>query len=722
MAAIKEIIMENIKGQNTIQKLTGKDIIVGLNGVGKTTRLQALGISLMGYVPGNGKQNAETYKLCSGNDMTVGVVTDTNFKATRTFSRKINNGKDGSISYSYSQDINVYPSKSEGKNSEKENRIAEELGNLPVMLDFGEFLKLSDNKRRDFIYSLSPRKKSDWDRDKVEQYLKDELLTIDLEVNNPDQYQIMEQIIFDCIKQFPEGFDVQAGLQSMTDWAKNKRSHWREEKDNAQGAVRKIADLKNKLKETDRNLIKNKKELEELQQKYVEIEKRLIEAKRNKEAYDKHVEKVNNLQTKIKELSNKEIDTDTAVIDEKIKLMKANLEDQVDYTEKIQKEKDDLKEIQEAKINLTEKISNLKNKLVELKVKLEHYQENVDAINNHENICVIDNKIACGKDFSKYLEYAEGEIDKYQTAITNLNESISNEETKLQKINAKIKLTAQEIEDLEKKKDLQTKKAEQARTAIAALEKERDQKVNAETIHQNNLKNLQDQLKEVHDEKLEAVIPMEPLEKSKAGYLARAKELKEKIEEQGKAKTTLSSLKSTMIDSKKAQYYYTNFRSLYDVLGASGIQGELVKEILEPIREDIQENFRAMGLDYEFYFRTETEGGKEIFQFGWKNDFGDRRNFDALSTGQQILLLIALMTTIIEKADPVAKILAIDKIENLDLPNFEKVLQGANCISGKLDNLLLFLRTPWNMKLPEEMEGFHVWDLDKEDSADESAA
>ncbi len=721
MGAIKEIIMENIKGQNTIQKLTGKDIIVGPNGIGKTTRLQSLGISLTGYVPGNGKQNAETFKLCSGGDMTVGVVTD-DFKVTRTFSEKVKSEKDGSTSCSYSQDINVYPSKGEKKNSQKESRIEEELGSLPVMLDFNEFLKLTDNKRRDFIYSLSPKKESDWDRDMVEQYLRDELLTFDLEVNNPDQFQIMEQIIFECMKQFPEGFDIQAGLQAMTDWAENKRSHWREEKENSQGAVRKIADLKNQLKETDRNLIKNKKELEDFQNKYIEVEKQLIKADRNKKAYDIRLEKITNLKAKIKALSEKEIDTDTAAIEDKIKLLKVSIENQQNYTDLIKKEKADLKKSQDLKDGLKDNINNYKNKLVEHTVIITNLEKTIDTINEHSNVCVIDTKIACNKDFSRYMEYANLQIIKNQEQAEKIKAGIAKEESKIKKVTTEIQLIEREMDSLEKKKELQAQNNEKARATIASLEKEKDQKANAETIHKNNLTNLQEQLKEVEDEKIEPVIPMEPLEKSKAGYKVRITELKSKIEEQEKAKNTLSSLKSTMIDSKKAQYFYTNFRSLYSCLGASGIQGELVKEILEPIRADIQANFKAMGLNYDFYFRTESEGGKEIFQFGWKNDFGDKRNFDALSTGQQILLLIALMTTIIEKANPNSKILAIDKVENLDYNNFRKVLQGANCLEEKLDNLILLIRTPWKMELPEVLEGFNVCNLDKEGALDESAA
>ena len=62
---------ENVKGQNCTQELTGRDIFVGPNGSGKSTRIESVGISILGYVPGKGKKNEETFKLSTGNAMEV---------------------------------------------------------------------------------------------------------------------------------------------------------------------------------------------------------------------------------------------------------------------------------------------------------------------------------------------------------------------------------------------------------------------------------------------------------------------------------------------------------------------------------------------------------------------------------------------------------------------------------------------------------------------------
>ncbi|MFW5916425.1 MAG: hypothetical protein ACOCTM_03025, partial [Bacteroidota bacterium] len=674
---------------------------------------------LLGYCPGNGKLNKETYKLCSGTEMTVGLVTD-NFKATRTFTREKKNKKDGSIKFSHGEEINVYPSEGESKKSQKEDRIANELGDFPVMLDFNEFLNKSDNKRRDFIYSLSPKSESDWTREDVEQYLRDELLTVDLEVNNLDQYEIMEEIIENCMKQFPEGFDIEAGLQAMIDWAYNKRSHWREEKENAQGAVRKISDLKNKLEETDRNLRANKKERDEAQKDLVKVEKQITQAEEKEKAAKKRKEKIEKLEAKLEKLKEKEVKTDTSETDRLIKQYQEQIKE-VDFSDQKEELNKKLEDLKEKKDNLLSSREKLSNQITKLKTGIQHFNETLKTIKSNDGLCVVDDAIKCNKDFSKYIEYAELQKKENSEKLHQLKEKMAELNNEIARVKEDIQATVKKHRELGNKADKQARENEKARKRINELQKEKQQIANAEENHQEKVKMHEEQLQELREEKIEPAAPLEPLKKQKKGLESKIEKLKEKIEKQEEAKNTLSNLKSSMIDSKKAQYYYTNFRSLYDALGAGGLQGELVKERLEPIETEIQSNLKAMGIDNEFYFQTQTESGKEVFQFGWKNRFGDRLNFDALSTGQQIILLIAMMTTIIDQADPACKILSVDKIENLDYKNFQRVIRASNKISDKLDNILFLLRTPWKMELPDEIEGFKVWEL-KGEKADETAA
>lgn len=49
---IKTIRTRNIKGNTFDQELTGRDVFVGPNGSGKSTRLQAVQLAMLGYIPG----------------------------------------------------------------------------------------------------------------------------------------------------------------------------------------------------------------------------------------------------------------------------------------------------------------------------------------------------------------------------------------------------------------------------------------------------------------------------------------------------------------------------------------------------------------------------------------------------------------------------------------------------------------------------------------------
>lgn len=715
MKKINGIVMENIKGQNTVQELTGRDIILGSNGVGKTTRLQALGMALMGYVPGQGKKADETFKLASADSMTVGLNTE-DFSFTREFKKKVTKSKDGSTKESIQQSLNVSPSKGETKIAEKEARILAEMGNLPVMLDFNEFLGLSDSKRREFIYNLAGFNSEKWTKDKVREYLENNLLTTELEVNSPEQYELMKSIIEDVLKEYPEKYDITSGLQSMLDWTKTKLSYWNDEKKRAQAAVQKLGELKNKLNDTDRNLKANKEEIEKLQEELVKVEKQISEDTQKKKNIDARLAKTEQLKKSISYEELKECSINATETENKIKDLKAQIK-QVDNSEKIKQIIDKIAGLQnEAKTIIKDK-DEVKSKGIELKAQIEATQKTLDRVKNVKSCCVLDKKIACNKDFTKFILYTEGEIKKLQIQKQVLAETYKELDEKYNEINEKYNKLEETKNDLNQEELDTNRKNNTITSHINELEKFLNQAKSFDTLKSEKIARLKEELEKLQAEPIDPIAPLDILEKQAASIRTNIDSLKAKIDEQEKAKTTLSNLKASMIDSKTAEYNHINFKSLDEVLGAKGLQGELVKETLEPIQNDIQANLSAMGIENEFYFTTETAAGKEIFQFGWKDKFGDKRNFDALSTGQQMILLIAILTTFIEKANPNSKILAIDNIENLDSENFKKVITGLNRISDKLDNIILS-----GVIDVEKVEGFKVWDLNKVGEANEQTA
>ncbi len=721
---INEITMRNLKGQMNNQKLTGKDILVGPNGKGKTTRLQAIGIALLGYVPGKGKLPAETFKLASADTMSIGLVTD-NLTFTRTFSRSEKSGKDGANNVSVSQGIDLSPSRGEKKAADKEARIAFEVGNFPVMLDFNEFLSLSDSKRRDFIYGLSAIKTDLWDRVGVEKHIRTKLLTLDLEVNNPDQFKIMEGLITEAMKQFPEAYDIQAGLQSMIEWAKAKQTHWNDEKKNAVGAVKKLADMKNQLAETDRNIVQHKTELEQLQQQLTNSESQLARDRERKRAIDQRLVRTSELGTMIETLlkveTQPEVKYDSIITELHGQIKEFNFTAEfAKLDQELQSINSQLKEAKEQDRAAYDALAKTKAEIVMLSSTLKQIDEQSQK-NGAAKVCVIHPKIGCDKDFSKA-------VSVFNLQLVVLEQKEADQDAVLKEVRKQIEILEASKNNIDVRRT-ETHKSqttlnqvnEETRKSIAGIEKKKADEVNAAARISDQLKMYQEELTRLRNLPAEVIAPLDILEKQSEGLRAQIKELKAKLEEQEKAKIMLSNLKSTMIDSKTATYNAQCIKDLADSLGAKGLQGELVKGILEPIRADIQMNLGLMGIDSEFYFSTESDTGKEVFQFGWKNSFGDERNFDALSTGQQLLLLIAMLVTFLERSNPPLKVLAIDNIENLDRVNFRKALAGMDKLSDKIDNIILsgvvdLYETKWidgeevRTLLPE-LNGWGVTDL-----------
>ena len=84
---IKLIRFKNFKGSTGSQELTGVDLFVGRNGAGKTTRLQAVALSMVGYIPGKGKKAESVFRFATGDSMSAGLTMENGFSFDRTFEK-----------------------------------------------------------------------------------------------------------------------------------------------------------------------------------------------------------------------------------------------------------------------------------------------------------------------------------------------------------------------------------------------------------------------------------------------------------------------------------------------------------------------------------------------------------------------------------------------------------------------------------------------------------
>jgi len=695
--------MRGIKSASGAQELTGRDIIVGVNGAGKTTRIQALGISLLGYAPGGGKLLSETMKMANGDSMKVGVETD-GFTVVREFTR--NGAK-------IEQDICLLPpnSKKQGdKVADKERRIQQELGAFPVTLDFGEFLSLSDAKRREFIYGLAAGGDDGADSaDKADEALRGRLRLP--ETADPAEIEALEADIAECLGQYPAGAGLQEGLQAMLDYAKEQTSYWKKERDTSIGASQKIAEYKNDLAETDRNLNANNNRLDELHKSITNVAADLAVARAENLRIDAANKRMDALEEEVRGI---EVETNAGNV---IKLRNAIAQysmeiRNVDNSAAIAAALESINQGRGLLGGLEKGVEALRDEYQFFKVRKAANETLLEQIKKQGGKCPIDCRIECDKDFSDLIGSLTLAISADCDTLKEIAQRGADANAGLAEARQGVDDAQLAIDALRQEEVDALRENEQIHVIVRDLQAEIAATESFDATKEARLKAKREELLGLRPETGEQRwqrMNTEALEEILGQLEGEAEALKAKVAEQVKARNALASLQSSMVDSVIAGYHADAWKNIAEAVGPKGLQGELVKDALAPLTAAVQAKLDQMGASGRaFYFQTTDSKGKEIFQFGWTGPDGFRRNFDALSTGEQLLLLIALMTTIIERLDPPLKVLCIDNAENLDGGNLKRVLNGLAKAGESLDNIIFcgVIRLS-----PADFPGWRVWEL-----------
>jgi len=701
---IKSIRVKQIKGNSFDQHLTGRDIFIGPNGAGKSTRLQAVQLAMLGYIPGKGRNMSDTFKLSSGDEMTAGLKLD-NFSFDRSIIRSEKLKGDGSKEVKYTESLAVSPNKGEKNPTQMNARVTSEIGNFPVVFDFQEFLNLSDAKRREFIYGLSPISNDEWDKPKVTAHLIQKLLTPGLKETSPDLYETTQELINEALAEWPADYDLSAGLQSMLSWITSRQQFWNKKQSDATGAVRELAEMKNQLEETDRDIVAKKAELQSIRSQYTDIHGQITAGREIKRQWDEKQrrisflrEEIEKLQTIINAETTRDYEAEIAALQAKIKQTDIGAE-----SESIQMEIDALRNRRASKskeLNDTNgRLSLLERELYTMNTVLKNIQD------KGAGVCVLHHQISCDKDFSKFTGFVgekgpalQQQIDELTGLIEGLEKEIKDIGNQMDTLEASKRSLHQAFLD-------EAKANERFRSEIDSIRREEQSELKSKQEAQSKVNVLHEELTRLTGEKPPSFAPLEILEPQHAALENQIAELERIVDEKEKAKITLSNAQTAMISASKAQYYHTACKNLSAALGPKGIQGELVKGILGPVERSINENLRLMGIEYPAFFSTQSETGKEVFQFGWVKN-GYETNFDVLSTGEQLMFLSAFLVTLLERANPPLKVLALDNIENLDNKNFRGLLNGLNGLAHKLDNILIA-----GVVDEVDVDGWKVWNL-----------
>jgi exonuclease SbcC len=126
---IKTLSAKGLKGGDFSHDLTAVNVIVGPNFGGKTARLEAIRLALMGYLPELGKQSASTFQLARGTEMEVCATFDEGSTQKRSWTEHR-----GAVKAALDANGTVSVP--------------------PVLLDSNEYFSLGDKDRMRYVFGL----------------------------------------------------------------------------------------------------------------------------------------------------------------------------------------------------------------------------------------------------------------------------------------------------------------------------------------------------------------------------------------------------------------------------------------------------------------------------------------------------------------------------------------------------------------------------------------
>ena len=154
--------MHNVKNKHV--DISDKNMLVGRNGSGKSTVLNAIQIALLGYIPGTNKQNKDIFNHASASPMKVMVTFDNGYYICRTYTKQKTTVK---------CDVDMFPAELDPKSI---------IANLELpIFNFNEFLSLSPNMLKDRLMELLPKTEEDIN---IQSKISDELSKLSAETRN----------------------------------------------------------------------------------------------------------------------------------------------------------------------------------------------------------------------------------------------------------------------------------------------------------------------------------------------------------------------------------------------------------------------------------------------------------------------------------------------------------------------------------------------------------
>lgn len=435
-----------IKGFHNVSEKTYEfsdmTYLIGANGAGKSTIMQAIQLALLGYIPGTAKTKPEIFQHANSNSMSVELIltdTDSEICINRMWI------KSGATITNF---IETIP---ENYDIEK---IISEL-EFPIF-NFNEFINMTANKLKDWFISFLPSMevKTDWSFVLKQKLLEKELPDIDENLIADSVAEIAEFNLsgIDEIRKANEHFKtilsvkkkelerVQGTIQSLIfydDMEVSDIEEVQKELDTQRNILQKIYDrdsilsrnasIKSKLAnipgvtsdsyETDPEYIKMTTAIESLSEQQQDCEKQFVKEDEEKREYIRKITDITNathlLQVKAESRSEVIASGETCPITkQKCESIQVLLDDYrreiQSYEDEIQLYKDDIEELRKSLDEHTERCEKLLEDREEIRKKITQLQMDAETIkHNYTTVSMLKSQLAEVPDVSVDYDISE---------------------------------------------------------------------------------------------------------------------------------------------------------------------------------------------------------------------------------------------------------------------------------------------------------------------------
>jgi exonuclease SbcC len=651
--------MSGVTTDRTGEILEDMVVYTGPNGSGKSTRLKAIQLALLGYIPGGPRTARDIMHYATAKEMAVGFEIPF-LRVDRFISGTTNSA---SIKTSVGPDEGNFKDE-EATEKDKQAKILADLGGGPYAMDLGAFVEMNENQQRAFILDLcaSP------DEGDPLQAIRDRLTEKGV---GPETRPMMKA--FAAIEGTPD--NLPQALLQLTGILRSQKLELENSIKKAKGTAQDMVRDRTSHNTSGASIAETKEEIEKAQKDLEEIaaEKgKLFAAGYANEATASQLKAIEDA------IAAKWRSTSSTMDAEQTAAAQAEANEQ----EKVWAER--LKEIEEAIVELeaaidaaraeqasADKESNLaQQRIRNAQRRADLLQEGKCPLNlecNHPPEAFQEALQAALKSvgyFGKGKAQAEAAASEATKKVLELTKQRSAAQKRLMEIPGLI-ATAQA-------KARNAARHLQVLKEIAELEKTRE-----------TLKS--------HEAEAVVTADEEVLAAKEEGVRSRLAELKKLLEEKELQKAAEIAFTRALQDRQEREEDLAIVKAAVDIVGPKGMQAEAAKVAAGPFLSAVNLTLRRFAL--KAYVETER-GGKPIFEWGLEHLQHGKRRWEVLPTSYRAIMGAAVALAFFGLRASRKAILIVDDLEHLDERNRTRFFEAvAAAIKDKVLDLFVGAQT-----------------------------